>query len=468
MSTGEVCIKQIQPACIRPSAGAMCIATMIGKYQLGKTIGEGTFAKVKIAVNMQTGQQVAVKIIHKQMIMENKLMHQVTREIETMKLLHHPNIVRIHEVLATKTKIYLIMDYIAGGRLSDKIAYLKRLTEGEARKYFQQLIDAVDYCHLRGVCHRDLKPENLLLDWKGDLKVSDFGLSVLKKPNTLLSTSCGSPGYIAPEVIAGKRYDGIAADVWSCGVVLYELLAGYLPFDDSNILNVYRKISKAEYACPRWFTAGPRRVIFKILDPNASRRMTVAEVMQDEWFKTDYEPSEGKTEDVIKLDDVDAAFGTVMKDSNDQSKKQSNFINAFQLIAMSNDLDLSGLFKEKNDENCKRRFGSKYTMSETIEKIEAAANNVQLSVKRMNQSKIKLHEPKKMTKSRSYFTLAAEVIEVTPAYCMVEISKSTGDVMEYTEFCRSLSTALIDKPGCSIADATNPIRQRMRIERQQR
>ncbi|CAN6450214.1 unnamed protein product [Victoria cruziana] len=435
----------------------MGVATMIGKYQLGKTIGEGTFAKVKIAVNVQTGQQVAMKIIDKQMIMESKLMHQVMREIKTMKLLHHPNIVRIYEVLATKTKIYLIMEYVAGGRLSDKIAYMKRLTEGEARKYFQQLIDAVDYCHLRGVCHRDLKPENLLLDWKGDLKVSDFGLSVLKKPNTLLSTSCGSPGYIAPEVIAGKSYDGTAADVWSCGVVLYELLAGYLPFDDPNMLNVYRKISRAEYVCPRWFTAGPRRLVFKILDPNASRRMTVAEIMQDEWFQTDYKPSEGKTEDHINLDDVDAAFDTIMKGSNDQNK-QPNFINAFQLIAMSNDLDLSGLFKEKSDENCKRRFGSKYSISETIEKIEAAANNVQLAVERMNQSKIKLHEPKKMTKSRSYFTLAAEVIEVTPTHCMVEISKSAGNVMEYTEFCRSLSTALIDKAGCSVSDRSNSIR----------
>ncbi|CAN6450216.1 unnamed protein product [Victoria cruziana] len=172
----------------------MGVATMIGKYQLGKTIGEGTFAKVKIAVNVQTGQQVAMKIIDKQMIMESKLMHQVMREIKTMKLLHHPNIVRIYEVLATKTKIYLIMEYVAGGRLSDKIAYMKRLTEGEARKYFQQLIDAVDYCHLRGVCHRDLKPENLLLDWKGDLKVSDFGLSVLKKVRVIYYDFLYLPG----------------------------------------------------------------------------------------------------------------------------------------------------------------------------------------------------------------------------------------------------------------------------------
>ncbi|OAY80097.1 CBL-interacting serine/threonine-protein kinase 21, partial [Ananas comosus] len=173
---------------------------------------------------METGKSVAVK-----------------REISTMKLLHHPNIVQIYEVIATKTKIYLVMEYVSGGQLSHKLNYLNSLDEREARKYFQQLIDAVDYCHARGVYHRDLKPENLLLDHKGNLKVSDFGLSVLRKPGDLLTTACGSPSYVAPEVIVHKNYDGAAADLWSCGVILFEILAGFLPFDDHSLTNLYRK-----------------------------------------------------------------------------------------------------------------------------------------------------------------------------------------------------------------------------------
>ncbi|KAG1326939.1 putative CBL-interacting protein kinase 32 [Cocos nucifera] len=159
----------------------MGYATSIGKYHLGRTIGEGTFAKVKLAVNTETNKNVAIKIIDKKMVLQNKLMHQVKREISTMKLLHHPNIVKIYEVIATKTKIYLVMEYVSGGQLSDKLFYLKRLDEREARKYFQQLIDSVDYCHGRGVYHRDVKPENLLVDSRGNLKVSDFGLSVARK-----------------------------------------------------------------------------------------------------------------------------------------------------------------------------------------------------------------------------------------------------------------------------------------------
>uniref|UniRef100_A0A5B6ZYL8 Protein kinase domain-containing protein n=1 Tax=Davidia involucrata TaxID=16924 RepID=A0A5B6ZYL8_DAVIN len=178
----------------------MGYANSIGKYQLGRTIGEGSFAKVKLAVNTVNGQYVAIKIIDKQMVKENNLVSQIQREIRTMKLLHHPNIVRIHEVLGTKTKIYIVMEYVSGGQLSDKMSYVERLSEKEARKLFQQLIDAVDYCHCKGVYHRDLKPQNLLLDNKGNLKVSDFGLSALRKPGSLLSTACGSPSYVAPEV----------------------------------------------------------------------------------------------------------------------------------------------------------------------------------------------------------------------------------------------------------------------------
>ncbi|CAM8902870.1 unnamed protein product [Rhodiola kirilowii] len=146
-------------------------------------------------------------------------------------------------VVGSKTKIYIVLDFVDGCELFDKIAKHGRLKEEEARRYFQQLIDAVDYCHSRGVYHRDLKPENLLLDSYGKLEVSDFGLSAFSQQGDgLLHTACGTPNYVAPEVLHDKGYNGTASDVWSCGVILFVLMAGYLPFDEANIIQLYKKV----------------------------------------------------------------------------------------------------------------------------------------------------------------------------------------------------------------------------------
>ncbi|RZB55583.1 CBL-interacting serine/threonine-protein kinase 21 isoform F [Glycine soja] len=368
----------------------MGLVKKIGKYQLGRTIGEGTFSKVKLAVNGNNGQKVAIKVIDKHMVLENNLKNQVKREIRTMKLLHHPNIVRIHEVIGTKTKIYIVMEYVSGGQLFDKISYGEKLNACEARKLFQQLIDALKYCHNKGVYHRDLKPENLLLDSKGNLKVSDFGLSALQKHNDVLNTRCGSPGYVAPELLLSKGYDGAAADVWSCGVILFELLAGYLPFNDRNLMNLYGKIWKAEYRCPPWFTQNQKKLIAKILEPRPVKRITIPDIVEDEWFQTDYKPVFASEFDQnINLDDVDVAFNSIKENIRESTiPKSSSFINAFQLIAMSQDLDLSGLFEEQDEKKQRTRLGSKHTINETIEKIEAAATDVGLSIEKMNNFKV--------------------------------------------------------------------------------
>ncbi|XP_050272497.1 CBL-interacting serine/threonine-protein kinase 21 isoform X1 [Quercus robur] len=420
----------------------------IGKYKLGRTIGEGTFAKVKLGVDNTNGQYVAIKIIDKHMVLESNLKYQVQREIRTMKLLHHPNIVRIHEVIGSKTKIYIVMEHVSGGQLTDKMSYVKKLEEWEARKLFQQLIDAVDYCHNKGVYHRDLKPENLLMDHKGNLKVSDFGLSALQKPGGILTTACGSPCYVAPELLLNKGYNGAAADVWSCGVILFEILAGHLPFDDRNLINLYKKISRAEYTFPLWFTKGQKKLLFRIFDPNPRTRITIPEIIEDEWFQKDYVPACGyEIDDKIHLDDVNAAFDSIEEIATETKiPKSSSFINAFQLIAMSQDLDLSGLFEEQDENKQKKMFGSKHTIDETIKKIEAAAMDVSLSVERRNNSKMKMHAKQKMTRCcRSCLDISAEVIEVAPTDCVIEISKSAGELKVYKEFCKSLSSLLIEK-----------------------
>ncbi|KAM7252761.1 hypothetical protein ACFE04_008270 [Oxalis oulophora] len=428
----------------------MGFVNTIGKYQLGRTIGEGTFAKVKLGVDSSNGRQVAIKIIDKHMVVESNLRFQVQREIRTMKLLYHPNIVRIHEVIGTKSKIYIVMDYVSGGQLSDKLSYVKKMSESEARRFFQQLIDAVDYCHNRGVYHRDLKPDNLLMDSKGNIKVSDFGLSALRKHGDILTTACGSPCYVAPELLANKGYNGAVADIWSCGVILFEMLAGYLPFDERNLVVLYKKISAADYKCPLWFTESQKRLISRILEPNPQKRITISEIIEDPWFQKDYLPSCGHMEaEGILLDDVSVAFDSIEENAGEKTmRKSSSFINAFQLIAMSHDLDLSRLFDDQNDKET-TRLGSKLTVNETIEKIEAAAKDVSYSVERMNSCKVKIHPTQMQMMSRntrSYYDLSAEVIEVAPTNCVVEISKSVGELRVYKEFCNSLSCLLTDTP----------------------
>lgn len=247
----------------------MVVLRKVGKYEVGRTIGEGTFAKVKFAQNTETGESVAMKVLDRATIKKHKMADQIKREISIMKLVRHPHVVRLHEVLADRKKIFIILEFITGGELFDKIVKNGKLSENDSRRYFQQLIDGVDYCHSKGVYHRDLKPENLLLDSQGYLKISDFGLSALRVEGVkLLQTTCGTPNYVAPEVLSHKGYDGAIADIWSCGVILYVLLAGYLPFDEVDLSTLYCKIKNVEFSCPSWFSIGAKTLINKILDSN--------------------------------------------------------------------------------------------------------------------------------------------------------------------------------------------------------
>jgi len=422
------------------------VRTRVGKYELGRTLGEGNFAKVKFAKNMETGEFVAIKILDKDKLLKHKMVEQMKREISTMKLIKHPNVIRLHEVMASKTKIYIVLDFVNGGELFDKIVNHGRLREDEARRYFQQLINAVDYCHSRGVSHRDLKPENLLLDAYGNLKVSDFGLSALPqqiREDGLLHTTCGTPNYVAPEVINDKGYDGATADLWSCGVILFVLMAGYLPFDESNLLTLYKKIYKADFTCPPWFSSGAKKLISRILDPKPKTRITVPEILENEWFKKGYKPPKFQEDKEISLDDVDAVFN----DSEDHlvtEKKETQpvLMNAFELISTSQGLNLNNLF-EKHMGLVKRetRFTSKRPAREIISKIEEAAGPLGFSVKKQNY-KMKLQGAK--TGRKGHLSVATEVFEVAPSLFMVELCKSGGDTLEFHKFYKNLSSGLKD------------------------
>ncbi|PWA91754.1 NAF domain-containing protein [Artemisia annua] len=424
--------------------------TRVGRYELGRTLGEGTFAKVKFARNVETGENVAIKILDKEKVLKHKMINQIKREISTMKLIRHPNVIRMHEVMASKTKIYIVLEFVTGGELFDKIATRGRLKEDEARKYFQQLINAVDYCHSRGVCHRDLKPENLLLDASGCLKVSDFGLSALPqqvREDGLLHTTCGTPNYVAPEVINNKGYDGAKADLWSCGVILFVLMAGYLPFEESNLMALYKKIFKADFSCPPWFSASAKKLIKRILDPNPETRITTAEVIENEWFKKGYVAPRFEQEE-ISLVDVDAIFNEASEspilvvERRDERPSQPVTMNAFELISKSQGLNLSSLF-EKQMGLVKRetRFTSKCPANEIISKIEEAAGPLGFDVKK-NNYKLKLQGEKSGRKG--HLSVATEIFEVAPSLHMVEVRKAGGDTLEFHKFYKNLSTGLKD------------------------
>ncbi|ORX51587.1 Pkinase-domain-containing protein, partial [Hesseltinella vesiculosa] len=246
----------------------------IGDYWLGRTLGKGSSGRVKLGVHKVTGEKVAVKIISKEHLQSNSSVEKsVKREIAVMKLIKHPSIMRLIDVidLSDATNLYLILEYIEGGELFEYLISRGRLTENEARKYFQQIIYALDYCHRHLICHRDLKPENLLLDKAKNIKICDFGMASLQPQGSLLETSCGSPHYASPEIVNGIPYNGSASDIWSCGVILFALLNGHLPFDDDNMHNLLQKIQQVQLH--PWFTVVPPAHPSILPDPPTSNEI---------------------------------------------------------------------------------------------------------------------------------------------------------------------------------------------------
>ncbi|OVA09864.1 Protein kinase domain [Macleaya cordata] len=315
---------------------------LLGKYQLGRLLGRGGFAKVFLAQSLIDGTNVAIKVINKSSIMNTTMEPRIIGEVSAMHRLNHPNIIRIHEVMATKTKIHLVMEYAEGGELFSKLSHHGRFSEPVARRYFQQLVSALHFCHTNGITHRDIKPQNLLLDCQGNLKISDFGLSALPEQlnkDGLLHTACGTPAYTAPEVIGFGGYDGTKSDAWSCGIILFEFLAGYLPFDDSNIVVMYCKIYRREFVYPSWFSEAVRSVISRLLDPNPDTRMSIEELMEVDWFKNSIDQTM-----LPRYDHQDCNY--FIKYSSKANATQ--VMNAFDIISMSSGLDLSALFEGGN------------------------------------------------------------------------------------------------------------------------
>ncbi|EDO18975.1 hypothetical protein Kpol_2002p46 [Vanderwaltozyma polyspora DSM 70294] len=268
----------------------------IGPWKLGETLGLGSTGKVQLAYNESTNQQAAIKVISKSVFSSmgnnssmvsstpDSLSYGIEREIIIMKLLNHPNVLRLYDVWETNNNLYMVLEYAEKGELFNLLVEKGPLPENEAIRFFRQIIIGMSYCHALGIVHRDLKPENILLDHKLNIKIADFGMAALETEDKLLETSCGSPHYAAPEIVSGLPYHGLETDVWSCGVILFALLTGRLPFDeeDGNIRNLLLKVQKGEFEMPGddEISKEAQDLLYKILVVDPEKRIKSREILK--------------------------------------------------------------------------------------------------------------------------------------------------------------------------------------------
>ncbi|KAL2939979.1 CBL-interacting serine/threonine-protein kinase 25 [Bienertia sinuspersici] len=404
---------------------------LFGKYELGKLLGEGNFGKVYKSKNLTTQETVAIKMINKEEVKKQGMIEQVKKEISAMHVVNkHPNIVELKEVMATKSNIYLVLEYVGGGDLYTKIINQGKFDENLARRFFQQIITAVDFCHSRGVCHRDLKLENILLDSNGlDLKICDFGLAtILKQMNNssnndvLLNTACGAFSYMAPEIIKGDKYDGKKVDIWSCGVILYILFAGYPPFQDENRMRMLWKITTCKFEFPRGIVKEVEDLIMKILVSNPKERIMMLEIIRNPWFRKGLNES----------NECDSSLFC--------SSPESSF-NAFDFMSsMASGLDLSGLFESGAKRKRGPLFVAMCSTKEVIAKVEEVAGAMKYEARKEKVSRVVL----KGGNVEKVVVVGVEVFEVLPEVKVVEFTKREGECGEYLKLMDEVRPAMKD------------------------
>uniref|UniRef100_A0A669BNI1 BR serine/threonine kinase 2 n=1 Tax=Oreochromis niloticus TaxID=8128 RepID=A0A669BNI1_ORENI len=269
-------------------------ANYVGPYRLEKTLGKGQTGLVKLGVHCVTNQKVAIKIVNREKLSESVLM-KVEREIAILKLIEHPHVLKLHDVYENKKYLYLVLEHVSGGELFDYLVKKGRLTPKEARKFFRQIISALDFCHSHSICHRDLKPENLLLDEKNNIRIADFGMASLQVGDSLLETSCGSSVCVSACVHQGEKYDGRKADAWSCGVILFALLVGALPFDDDNLRNLLEKVKLGVFHMPHFIPPDCQNLLRGMIEVDPIKRLTLEQIQKHTWYlagKNEPEPEQ--------------------------------------------------------------------------------------------------------------------------------------------------------------------------------
>ena len=260
----------------------------IGDYLISSTIGYGNFSKVKLGYHSITNEKVAIKILKTNSDLEE--IERISREIKILSILKNNYIIQLYETITNEKKVYIIMEYIKGKDLSDLINDNKsQITENLISYYFRQLISCIEYIHTLGIAHRDIKPENILISsYNNKIKLIDFGLSNSYKHGDLLNTPCGSPCFAAPEMLDGKKYNGLYTDIWSTGVVLYFMLSrGELPFNEEDRTKLYNKIKKCEFNMPNNISDIGKDIIMKLLERNPNKRIKIDEIKKHKFYNLD-------------------------------------------------------------------------------------------------------------------------------------------------------------------------------------
>uniref|UniRef100_A0A7S2RHP3 non-specific serine/threonine protein kinase n=1 Tax=Mucochytrium quahogii TaxID=96639 RepID=A0A7S2RHP3_9STRA len=483
----------------------------VGKYEIHKTLGEGTFGKVKGALNSETQEWVAIKVLDKEKIQKQNMGSQVKKEISIMKLVRHPHVVQLKEVLASRTKIFIVLELVTGGELFDKIVAEGRFKEKTARFYFQQLCVGTEYCHRKGVCHRDLKPENLLLDDQGNLKISDFGLSALYEQDAdtdrqaLLHTTCGTPNYVAPEVLADQGYDGALSDTWSIGVILYVFLAGFLPFDEPTMAALFRKIQKADFSYPSWFTDEVKDLLGKILIVDPSKRWNIKQIMDHSWWKKDgpyalcsdidstgfstlpnnssgsipvpaTPPAEPSSTEAVVADKMDvsgdegatAEANNVVKDIHEEAdtlpKTASQLaeaeqfpkrVNAFDLINMCSGTAINRMLQSGDEKNARKTLiyasskPAKDIMAIIVEKFKSIEGFLE---QRAYKNDSKLRAVFDLGHGHVHVKVAIKLASTNPNLCLIVFKRARGDLISFnkiSEALASIATAVQSEGGAA-------------------
>eukprot|EP00755_Sulcionema_specki_P036743 Sspe_Gene.107560::Locus_85757_Transcript_1_1_Confidence_1.000_Length_1926::g.107560::m.107560 len=418
----------------------------VGPYTLLDTIGEGAYSKVKKAVNVETNQTYAVKVLDIRKHKSDDREEWLRREVAVLRKLKHDNIVKLYDVLSTGDKLYLVLEYVTGGDLLDHISKARRLPEDEARHLFHQIVSAVAYIHSEGVVHRDLKPENILLVTKRKVKVADFGLANIATRGVdggfkLMTTIVGSPDYCAPEVVMEKTYDGFKADVYSLGTILYTMVTGQRPFEAKDDEATLKKVKEGFFVVPRHVSRDCDRLIHRMMELDPERRIDIAGVMQDPWYKsgdqTNVRPP-ARTANIrreLTTNDVEQAI-QVIKVSEAPS-------NAFSIIAGLQAGDVDALVGGHRD--VKLLFtvpDMRSALSRIVLMLRKLACNVQ--DRNVSQSSGQLRLLVYTTLSSGILTFTTDLQARPPNIVAVTLRLERGSKKDFNEFCRVFSSQLSD------------------------
>ena len=350
------------------------------KYEEKHFLGKGAFSKVKLGINKETKEKVAIKIISKSLIKDLEMSKRINLEIKILKTLNHINIIKLIEIIETSKNYYIITEYCENGELFNHIIDIQRLSEEESSYFFYQLINGLEYIHSKGIVHRDLKPENLLLKKGQILKIIDFGLSNFYNDNNnnLLSTPCGSPSYASPEMISGKKYNGFKRDIWSSGIILFAMLCGFLPFEDNDNCQLFEKIKNGILQFPNFLSQLSKDLIQKILVVEPKERISIQDIKKHQFYLKGKEIFEEIHKELIKDEEKD--------NENENERKEND--NKYNNKDKENNNVERNKNKEKNNNNIENKNNNNYIDNNNINNNK----NIEINSVKNNNNTDNIHD----------------------------------------------------------------------------